>query len=69
VFDVTNPFAPSFVRYVNNHPSGGPIALGDVSPEGVLFVKPDESPTSKALLIVSHEISGTITIYEITSSH
>ena len=69
VFDVTNPFAPSFVRYVNNHTIGGPITLGDVSPEGMLFVKADESPTSKALLIVSHEISGTITIYEITSSH
>lgn len=68
LFDVSNPFAPAFVRYVPNPTFGGPVALGDVSPEGLLFVKAEESPTGRPLLIVSHEISGTITIYEITRS-
>jgi hypothetical protein len=66
IFDVTNPFHPAFVDYVNNHAVGGPLASGDVSPEGLLFVKADASPTGNALLIASHEISGTITAFEIT---
>jgi 2',3'-cyclic-nucleotide 2'-phosphodiesterase/3'-nucleotidase/5'-nucleotidase len=65
VFDITNPVAPIFVQYKNNHTIGTSIAQGDVFPEGLLLVKADDSPTGNPLLIVSHEISGTITIYEI----
>jgi hypothetical protein len=68
VVDVTNPFAPVFVRYVNNQTFGLPVAEADISPEGLLFVKAEDSPTGKPLLIVSHEISGTVTIYEITKT-
>ena len=66
IFDVTNPRQPMFARYVNNHAIGGPLASGDVSPEGLLFVKPEDSPSGRALLIVSHEISGTVTMFEVT---
>jgi hypothetical protein len=66
VFDVTNPFQPAFVRYVNNHVPGAPIALGDVSPEGLLFIKAEDSPSGKPLLVASHEISGTLTVFEIS---
>ncbi|HEX2459879.1 MAG TPA: choice-of-anchor I family protein [Vicinamibacterales bacterium] len=66
VLDVSNPFQPSLVRYVNNHVPGSPIALGDVSPEGLLFIKAEDSPNGTPLLVASHEISGTLTIYEIT---
>jgi len=66
VFDVTNPFQPAFVRYVNNHVPGAPIALGDVSPEGLLFIKAEDSPNGKPLLVASHEISGTLTVFEIS---
>jgi hypothetical protein len=66
IFEVTNPYQPMFVRYVNNHVLGTPLALGDVSPEGLLFVKEEDSPNRKPLLIVSHEISGTITIFEVS---
>lgn len=65
VLDVTNPVLPVFIQYVNNHIPGSPAALGDISPEGLLFVKAEDSPTGTALLIASHEISGTITIFEI----
>lgn len=65
VIDVSVPRSPSFVRYVNNHVPGSPIGLGDVSPEGLLLIKAEESPTGTPLLVVSHEISGTLTIYEI----
>lgn len=65
IVDVSNPFAPAFVRYFNNQTFNGPVGQGDISPEGLLFVKAEESPTGNPLLIASHEISGTITIHEI----
>jgi hypothetical protein len=68
VVDVTNPFAPVFVRYVNRRTFDLPVAEADISPEGLLFVKAEDSPTGTPLLIVSHEISGTVTIYEITKT-
>jgi hypothetical protein len=59
VYDVSDPFDPSFVQYVNTSPD-------DISPEGLLFIKEEDSPNGKPLLVVSHEISSTTTIFEIT---
>lgn len=59
VYDVSDPFRPSFIQYVNTSPD-------DISPEGLLFIKEDESPNGKPLVVVSHEISSTTTIFEIT---
>jgi hypothetical protein len=59
VYDVSDPFHPTFVQYVNTSPD-------DISPEGLLFIKEDESPNGKPLLVVSHEISSTTTIFEIS---
>jgi hypothetical protein len=59
VYDVSDPFKPRFVQYVNTSPD-------DISPEGLLFIKEEDSPNGKPLLVVSHEISSTTTIFEIT---
>jgi DNA-binding beta-propeller fold protein YncE len=59
VYDVSDPFQPTFVQYVNTSPD-------DISPEGLLFIKEEDSPNGKPLLVVSHEISSTTTIFEIT---
>jgi hypothetical protein len=59
VYDVSDPFSPRFVQYVNTVPD-------DISPEGLLFIKEEDSPNGKPLLVVSHEISSTTTIFEIT---
>jgi hypothetical protein len=59
VYDVSEPFVPTFVQYVNTSPD-------DISPEGLLFIKEEDSPNGKPLLVVSHEISSTTTIFEIT---
>jgi choice-of-anchor I-like protein len=59
VYDVSNPFHPTFVQYVNTSPD-------DISPEGLLFIEEKDSPTGKPLLVVSHEISSTTTIFEIS---
>jgi hypothetical protein len=59
VYDISDPFVPTFVQYVNTSPD-------DISPEGLLFIKEEDSPNGKPLLVVSHEISSTTTIFEIT---
>lgn len=68
VYDVTNPFAPRFVEYVNNRNfTGDPEAgtAGDLGPEGLLFIPRFASPTLRPLLVTANEISGTTTIYEV----
>ena len=61
VYDISDPRRPFFVDYVNTGPD-------DVSPEGVMFIKEEDSPNGKALLVVSHEISNTTTIFEINKN-
>jgi DNA-binding beta-propeller fold protein YncE len=74
LFDVTKPETPKYVDYINTSiPTGNIVTgkatatAGDVSPEGVMFVQPLDSPTATALVIVSYELSGTVAIYEIPS--
>lgn len=70
IYDVTDPTAPAFVQYVNNVDFTGSIADGsarDVSPEGLIFIPAADSPTGQPLLVVTHELSGTTTIYSITT--
>ena len=73
VYDVSNPAAPSFVRYKNAALEGLALTPAnnttpgsyDVSPEGMVFVPAAASPNSKPMLIVANELSGTTTMYEV----
>jgi len=68
VYDITDPMAVTFVTYVNNRDFSGDAeagTAGDLGPEGVLFISAENSPTGANLLVVTNEISGTTTIYEI----
>ena len=58
VYDISKPTAPTFVTYINTAPV-------DLSPEGLFFIKKSDSPNGKPLLVVSHEISNTVTIFEV----
>ena len=58
VYDLRAPSSPRFVTMI-------PAAGADSSPEGLVFVPAAQSPTGKALLIVSYEVSGTVGIFEI----
>ncbi len=58
MYDVSNPEAPHFVTYANTTPT-------DLSPEGLLFINKRHSPNGKPLLVVSHEVSNTISIFAI----
>jgi len=58
VYNIANPAAPTYVTYKNNRPT-------DISPEGVVFIPATQSPNGKNLLILSNEISSTLTIYQV----
>lgn len=64
VYDITNPMAAEFVAYKNNRDlSGG----GDLGPEGIIYIKPADSPTQKGLVVLANEVSATVSVYEITN--
>lgn len=54
VYDISVPTAPKFVQV---------FETGD-APEGLLFVKPKDSPNGRSLLIVASEEDGTIRFYQ-----
>lgn len=68
VYDVSNPYSPAFVQYVNNRDmtkQAEDDVNGDYGPEGFKFVSADQSPNGKPLLIVGNEVSGSTTFYTI----
>lgn len=58
VYDVTNPTAPTFVKYINTPEDRGV--------EGLTFVSATDSPTGKPLLITAAEASNTVGVFEVT---
>ena len=77
VLDLTTGSAPTIVGYFTNrkfprNPTTGAFLAcnnmndcGDLGPEGLTFVPATHSPTGKALLVVSNEVSSTTTIWQI----
>lgn len=70
VYDISNPYAPEYVQYVNDRdlskdPAVDQADAGDLGPEGFKFVDATNSPNGKPLLIVGNEVSGTTSIYEV----
>lgn len=75
IFDVTVPARTSMVGYVNQRDftedteidDAPNPAAGDLGPEGMLFIDASKSPNRKPLLVVGNEISGTTSIYQVTT--
>ena len=68
IFNITNPAAPTFSSYINTRNFAQTPSLnngGDLGPEGIIFIPKNESPNGKDLLVLSNEISGTISIYQV----
>lgn len=61
VYDVTDPLAPTFVLYEPN------ASLAS-APEGIVFVPASDGPDGRALVTVSNEVSGTVSIYAVEST-
>ncbi|AFY38823.1 alkaline phosphatase [[Leptolyngbya] sp. PCC 7376] len=69
VYDITNPMAPFFVSYTNDRDFSGDAeagTAGDLGPEGLLFIPAADSPNGDNLLVVTSEVSGTVTVYSVT---
>lgn len=71
-FDVTDPANPEYLfwersttTYVDEAGQLPLSQLGDISPESVSFVPATDSPTGLPLVIVSYELSGTTSVFEL----
>lgn len=68
IYDITDPEAPEFQSYTNSRDFSGDAeagTAGDLGPEGLLFIAASESPTGMPLLVVTYEVSGSVTVYAI----
>lgn len=78
-YDITDPEEPVYVDYVNERDfsvdleaeiveGGAPAGVaGDLGPEGLSFATAEESPIDDPLVFVGHEVSGTTTVFRVTS--
>lgn len=64
VYDMADPTAPVFNAYVSERDFSIP-AGPDSGPEAMGSVPASENPTGRPLLLVAHEISGTVAIYQL----
>ncbi len=69
-YDITNPYAVSFVDYNINRGNLDAefdyASAGDLAPEGMKFIAAEDSPNGNPLLVVGNEVSGTVTIWQIS---
>jgi hypothetical protein len=66
IYDVSQPNAPVFIQYLNSRNAiAGGEEDGDLGPEGIVFVNENDSPIGTALLVISNEVSGTLSIYSL----
>lgn len=68
VYNISDPAGAYFVAYANNvnlDAEAESADTGDIAPEGLVFVSAEDSPNGTALLIITNEVSGSITVYGI----
>ncbi|WP_158736944.1 choice-of-anchor I family protein [Alteribacillus sp. YIM 98480] len=63
VYDISNPADAEFVTMISSRDFNEDVA-GDVAPEGLSFIPAEDSPTGSPLLAATHELSGTVAVYE-----
>ncbi len=64
LYDVTEPTQPEFIQWINTR-ALGTSAGGDLGPEGIVFIPKNQSPNGRNLLVVSNEISGSLSIFQL----
>ncbi|WP_353149412.1 choice-of-anchor I family protein [Chryseobacterium sp.] len=64
VYNITDPNHPVFTDY--KHSRSTSAYGGDNGPEGIIYIAPENTTTNKGYVIVANEISGTLSMYEVT---
>ncbi len=73
IYNITNPNNAYFVQYLNTRnfsitPNQANLAsVGDLGPEGIVFIPRNESPNGKDMIILSNEVSGTVALLQVDS--
>jgi len=70
IYNIDDPSNPSFDSYIldrNFNVPASDTAAGDLGPEFLSFIDPSDSPNGLPLLVVSNEVSGTLSIYQLGS--
>ena len=71
VYDITNPNAPVFEGYYNNRsvtPGEDNIEnLGDLAPESIVYIAPEDNAEQKGLIVLANEVSATISVYTLNN--
>ncbi|MGH2664307.1 choice-of-anchor I family protein [Flavobacterium sp.] len=67
VYDITNPNDVKFTDYKNSRNTSA--YSGDNGPEGITFIKAENTTTGKNYVAVANEISGTISMYEVNTTN
>jgi len=75
VYNISDPYNPKFVTWQNNrdynaaHPSNPTpaqiAAIGDLGPEGLVHIPADVSPNGYDLVVITNEVSGSVTIFRV----
>lgn len=61
IYDITDPANATFKNYFNSRDYSADIK-DDVSPEGLTFVSADKNKSGAPVLIISNEVSGTVSV-------
>ncbi|WP_435133245.1 choice-of-anchor I family protein [Formosa sp. A9] len=61
-YDVTDPSNPVFIKYINNRTLGDNEG-GDLGPEGIIYIAPEDNSLEKGLIVLANEVSSTISVY------
>jgi len=70
VYDLTDPTDPEWLTYSTTRDFSGNAekgTAGDLGPEGIIVISAEDSPTGLPLLVVANEVSGTVTLFEIST--
>tara|TARA_R110002020_G_scaffold454448_1_gene669973 strand:- start:104117 stop:106273 length:2157 start_codon:yes stop_codon:yes gene_type:complete len=70
VFKISDPANPTFETYQNSRDNtvDATSDLGDLAPEGIIYISPDDNDTGKGLIVVANEVSATISVYTLDNN-
>ena len=63
-YDITDPTNPTFIKYMNNRTLGDDEG-GDLAPEGIIYIAPEDNTLGTGLVVIANEVSSTISVYSL----